>query len=190
MSIVSIHYALCAIGLFVGIAAADWQTTSLVPDARDCPPVVFVKRQHFDRPFGIGTIIGWKIYKPGGGIYIYDPQQPEAEAKEIFRRDDGVIFDMSLSFDAKKLLFAWKQCAHSTTSGPLTVSHVWSGDTANLILDPSTPTASSQKPNHSFWTRKGGTEWAQVDFSRPTTLSQIAVYWFDDQPGGGCAIPL
>ena len=188
--LVLIHCALCALGLFVGIAAADSQTTSLSPDARDCPPVVFVKRQHFDRPFGIGTIIGWKIYKPGGGIYIYDPQQPETDAKEIFRRDDGVIFDMSLSFDAKKLLFAWKQCAHSTTSGPLTVSHVWSGDTANLILDPSTPTASAQKPNHSFWTRKEGAEWAQVNFSRPTTLSQIAVYWFDDQPGGGCAIPL
>ncbi len=111
MIILLIHYALCAIGLCVGIAAADSQTTSLSPDPQACPAIVFVKRQHFDRPFGIGTIIGWKIYKPGGGIYICDPQQPETDAKEIFRRDDGVIFDMSLSFDAKKLLFAWKQCA-------------------------------------------------------------------------------
>ncbi|MHC4743050.1 MAG: hypothetical protein ACYS8Z_14130, partial [Planctomycetota bacterium] len=24
-----------------------------------CPPIAFVKRRHFDRPFGIGSMIGW-----------------------------------------------------------------------------------------------------------------------------------
>ena len=80
------------------------------PRVEDCGPIVFVKRQHFDRPFGIGSIIGWDIYKPGGGIYVYDPQRPEEGAREIFRRDDGVIFDISLSFDANKVLFAWRRC--------------------------------------------------------------------------------
>ena len=80
------------------------------PRAEDCGPIVFVKRQHFDRPFGIGSIIGWNIYKPGGGIYVYDPRRPEQGAREIFRRDDGVVFDMSLSFDARTILFAWRRC--------------------------------------------------------------------------------
>jgi hypothetical protein len=76
--------------------------------------MAFVKRQHFDKPFGIGTIIAWDIYKPGGGICVYDPKDPQAAAREVFRRDDGVIFDMSASFDAKKLLFAWRKCSSKT----------------------------------------------------------------------------
>ena len=62
-------------------------------NTKDCPPVAFVKRQHFDRPFGIGTMIGWDIYKPGGGICVYDPRRPDEGARRIFRRDDGVVFD-------------------------------------------------------------------------------------------------
>jgi len=94
-----------------------------LPSTKDCPPIVFVKRPHFDRPFGIGTIIGWDIYKPGGGIYLYDPKHPERGAKEIWRQDEGVIFDMSLSFDAQKLLFAWRKCSvRGNTKGPPTVS--------------------------------------------------------------------
>ncbi len=80
------------------------------PGIEECGPIIFVKRQHFDRPFGIGSMIGWKIYKPGGGIYVYDPAGPEHPAREIFRCDDGVVFDLSLSFDAAKVLFAWRRC--------------------------------------------------------------------------------
>ncbi|MGB2820834.1 MAG: hypothetical protein WBF17_07630, partial [Phycisphaerae bacterium] len=69
----------------------------------------FVKRHHFGRPFGIGTMMCWDIVRDyGGGIYVYDPNQPGAGAREVFRRDDGVIFDMSLSYDARKLLFSWR----------------------------------------------------------------------------------
>jgi hypothetical protein len=94
---------LCSVFAEARLLAAQEDVLS----AKDCPPIVFVKRHHFDRPFGIGTIIGWDIYKPGGGICIFDPSHPEEGARDIFWRNDGVIFDMSLSFDAKKLLFAW-----------------------------------------------------------------------------------
>ncbi|MDP6636015.1 MAG: DUF1080 domain-containing protein [Phycisphaerae bacterium] len=75
------------------------------------PRLVFVKRHHFKRPFGIGSIIGWNIFIPGGGIYTRDLTKtgPSAET-ELFRNDDGIIYDMSLSFDAKKILFAWRDC--------------------------------------------------------------------------------
>ena len=48
-----------------------------------CPPIVFVKRPHFDRPFGLGTIIGWDIYRPGGGIYVIDPRHPDSPEREM-----------------------------------------------------------------------------------------------------------
>ncbi|MBN2137096.1 MAG: hypothetical protein JW720_04765 [Sedimentisphaerales bacterium] len=174
---------LCAAGALAAGAPADIDTA-------DCPPIAFVKRPHFDRPFGIGTIIGWDIYKPGGGIYIYDPAEPGSGAREIFRRDDGVIFDMSPSFDAKKLLFAWRKCTHrNNKKGPLTVSRVWTDDTLDYIMELSEPLNSGQKPNHSFWDRKGQTEWAEVNFTSPLQISRISVYWFDDKPTGGCAVP-
>jgi hypothetical protein len=75
------------------------------PRVEECGPIVLVKRQHFDRPFGIGSMVGWNIYRPGEGIYVYDPRQPERAAEEIFRHDDGVVFDMSLSSDAPRVLF-------------------------------------------------------------------------------------
>jgi mono/diheme cytochrome c family protein len=99
-----------------------WLTSGACADgitAEDCPPIAFVKRQHFDKPFGIGTIIAWDIYKPGGGIYVCDPKKPQVGAREVFRRDDGVIFDMSASFDAKKLLFAWRKCSSKTNRKPV-----------------------------------------------------------------------
>jgi hypothetical protein len=156
----------------------------------DCPPIAFVKRQHFDRPFGIGTIIGWDIYKPGGGIYVYDPQRGEDGIREIFQRDDGVVFDMSISYDASKLLFSWRKCRRGENrKGILSVSRVWRDDTLNHIMEFSEPWNSGQKPNHSFWDHKGGQEWVEVNFEQPERISLTGVYWFDDQPTGGCAVP-
>jgi hypothetical protein len=72
-----------------------------------CPPVAYVKRHHFGKPFGVGTIYCWKIYRPGCGIYIHDPAKPGEGDREIFKSDDGVIFDMEKSYDAKKLMFSY-----------------------------------------------------------------------------------
>lgn len=135
-------------------------------------------------------MIGWDIYKPGGGIYIYNPQRSEDGAREIFRRDDGVVFDFSPSFDAKKLLFSWRKCSsRGNRKGPLLVSRVWRDDTLNYVMELSEPLNSGQKPNHSFWDRKGEQEWAEVNFEQTERISRIRVYWFDDQPTGGCEVP-
>jgi cytochrome c553 len=56
-------------------------------------------------------------------------------------------------------------------------------------MELSEPLNSGQKPNHSFWDRKGRQEWAEINFDNTERVSRIKVYWFDDQPTGGCAIP-
>ena len=74
---------------------------------RRCPPIALVKRHHFRSPGAGGVLLCWDSFAPGGGIYTYDPQDPEAGMREIFRGDSGVVFDMSVSYDARKLLFSW-----------------------------------------------------------------------------------
>ena len=32
-------------------------------------------------------------------------------------------------------------------------------------------------------------EWIQMEFPKPSTVSQAEVYWFDDEPGGGVRVP-
>jgi len=40
-----------------------------------------------------------------------------------------------------------------------------------------------------FWPHTGTNEWVQYDFDTPLTVKGVKVYWFDDKPGGGCALP-
>lgn len=40
-----------------------------------------------------------------------------------------------------------------------------------------------------WWPRKGTTEWVQYDFAQSTTISEVAVYWFDDTDIGECRLP-
>ncbi len=36
-----------------------------VEAVKGCGKFAFVKRHHFNRPFGVGTIYCWQIYRPG-----------------------------------------------------------------------------------------------------------------------------
>lgn len=44
-------------------------------------------------------------------------------------------------------------------------------------------------PQMDWWPHNGATEWLQYDFTTPTTVSGAEVYWFQDHPSGGCAVP-
>jgi DUF1680 family protein len=48
--------------------------------------------------------------------------------------------------------------------------------------DPASP------PFH-WWPHKGTTEWVEYLFEKPATVSQTAVYWFDDTGDGECRVP-
>ena len=96
-----------AIELRVASSEAARRPTGPPLDA--LPPIAFITRHPFKRPFGIGTYIAWDIVaKPGGGICVLGPGAGPGRLREIFRRDDGVVFDMSASHDARKLLFSWR----------------------------------------------------------------------------------
>jgi DUF1680 family protein len=40
-----------------------------------------------------------------------------------------------------------------------------------------------------WWPLKDTIEWVQYDFDKAYTLSESKVYWYDDKPWGGCALP-
>jgi DUF1680 family protein len=42
---------------------------------------------------------------------------------------------------------------------------------------------------YDWWPSKDTWEWVQYDFEKPCRISKTKVYWFDDEPDGGCRIP-
>ena len=44
-------------------------------------------------------------------------------------------------------------------------------------------------PYYHWWPKNGGTEWISYTFKSPATVSRSTVWWFDDQPWGGCSVP-
>jgi len=93
------------------VVAATASPTAALAAMEKSPEIVFIKRHHIRPPFGLGTMYAWDCYSPGGGIYALDPRRPERPHREIFRRDDGVVFNIELSYDARKILFAWMSLA-------------------------------------------------------------------------------
>jgi hypothetical protein len=73
----------------------------------------------------------------------------------------------------------------------MTASHCFENDTLTALGDQLGPRSSNDHsiPRMTWWDHKGTNEWVQYDFGKPKRVSKIAVYWFDDLPGGGCALP-
>jgi hypothetical protein len=70
-------------------------------------------------------------------------------------------------------------------------SHVWQADTADALNDQELPTSSGDGsiPRLTWWNHRGTMEWAQYEFAKPTEVSKVSVYWFDDTGAGQCRIP-
>ncbi len=73
-----------------------------------CPPVAFIQRKAQGRNGTNGTMHA-RMTSVGSAICVYDPARPEDGVKTIFDDPEGFIFDMSPSYDAKKLVFAYKK---------------------------------------------------------------------------------
>jgi DUF1680 family protein len=64
-------------------------------------------------------------------------------------------------------------------------------ETADNVADGAAPASSGDYnvPRLTFWPHKGTSEWVQVDFERPRSVSSVEVYWFDDTGVGECRLP-
>jgi uncharacterized protein len=60
----------------------------------------------------------------------------------------------------------------------------------NDQVTPRTAAERDRAPNFDFWPHKGTAEWVQYDFEKPTRVSAITVYWFDDTGRGECRLPV
>ena len=74
----------------------------------DCPPIAFIRRKDYGRRGTNATMLG-RGTSIGSSICIYDPARPEKGVKTIFDSRDGFIFDMSPSYDARRLVFSYRE---------------------------------------------------------------------------------
>jgi hypothetical protein len=70
-------------------------------------------------------------------------------------------------------------------------SHCFANDTVDAMNDQVLPQNSIDHsiPRFTWWDHRGSTEWVQYDLKRPTVLTGVEVYWFDDTGRGACRIP-
>ncbi|MFO1077721.1 MAG: glycoside hydrolase family 127 protein [Planctomycetota bacterium] len=84
-------------------------------------------------------------------------------------------------------------------SWQIAASHCYRYDTPEALRDGKVPgtggvggaggAAEPRFPRFTWWDHKGTLETVDYTFPRPREVSRVAVWWFDDQPGGGCAVP-
>jgi len=71
-------------------------------------------------------------------------------------------------------------------------SFAHAGDAAEALCDGKTPKDSADHsiPRFTWWAHKGTSEWVRYDLAKPTRVTGVEVYWFDDEARKGrCRVP-
>ncbi len=68
------------------------------------------------------------------------------------------------------------------------VSQGKSGESINDLWNPKDSNDHSHPYLH-WWPSKGTEEWVEYEFEKPSTVSEVQVYWFDDTGQGECRVP-
>ena len=65
------------------------------------------------------------------------------------------------------------------------------GVNPRAVNDQSEPGSSRDATSFFFhwWPEKGSTEWVEYAFEKPSRVSEVEVYWFDDTGSGECRVP-
>jgi len=94
---------------------------------RRCPPFAFIKRTAHARKGTNGTMLGQMNLgaKMGSKICTYDPARPEAGVKTVFESKDGFVFDMSASYDAKRIVFSFMDNVVENARTQEDSFHIW-----------------------------------------------------------------
>lgn len=141
-----------------------------------------------------------------GGVTVL-----RGEARRAVRGEDGIATSTAVPFTAIPY-YAWahrevgemavwlpteetrvrlKPAPTIASASRASASHVWQNDTVEALHDQLEPASSIDHdiPRHTWWDHVGTREWVQYDFARPTTVSAVEVYWFDDTGRGRCRVP-
>lgn len=75
------------------------------------------------KPLNISHVYVYHVegYRPGGGLYIFRPDDKGGQLKQIFDAKEGMITTAQLSYDAKEIVFAMRRGGH-VASNP--VAHI------------------------------------------------------------------
>ncbi|MAG58964.1 MAG: hypothetical protein CMJ83_21970 [Planctomycetes bacterium] len=81
--------------------------------------ILLVKR----RPLNISHVYVYHVegYRPGGGLYVFSPDEDGGEMKCLFDAGEGMITTADLSYDGKEVVFAMRRGGH-VASNP--VAHI------------------------------------------------------------------
>jgi hypothetical protein len=73
----------------------------------------------------------------------------------------------------------------------VSASHCFGSDTVEALGDGVAPSSSddSSIPRFTWWPHKGSQEWVQYTLAKPTNVTGVEVYWFDDTGRGECRVP-
>ena len=81
--------------------------------------ILLVKR----KPLDISHVYVYHVegYRPGGGLYVFTPQEDGGQLKCIFDAGEGMITTADLSYDGREIVFALRRGGH-VASNP--VAHI------------------------------------------------------------------
>ncbi|TWT83449.1 Non-reducing end beta-L-arabinofuranosidase [Planctomycetes bacterium CA13] len=141
-----------------------------------------------------------------GGVTVL-----RGEANAVSRQENGTIADRTAAITFIPY-FAWchrganemrvwiPRSPDLATVSPIptiastskaTASHKHGADTINALADQILPANSidHEIPRFTWWNHRGTQEWVQYELDKPTMVSKVAVYWFDDTGRGACRVP-
>jgi len=75
------------------------------------------------KPLEISHVYVYHVegFRPGGGLYIFTPDETGGQLRRIFDAGEGMITTADLSYDGREIVFAWRRGGH-VASNP--VGHV------------------------------------------------------------------
>ncbi|MBM4088304.1 MAG: glycoside hydrolase family 127 protein [Planctomycetes bacterium] len=141
-----------------------------------------------------------------GGVTVL-----EGKASAVYRTGDGTVASRSKAITmipyyawchrGANEMAVWLPCSSERAVAPplptiagtsrATASHCWRADNIAALNDQIEPARSDdhEVPRFTWWDHRGTVEWVQYEFAKPTAVSTVSVYWFDDAGRGGCRVP-
>jgi hypothetical protein len=119
-----------------------------------------------------------------------DPEQVDFIAVPYYAWDNRDPGQMVVWIPEDAALAEAKPDPTIASESNVTASH--NNDSLQAANDQVEPAKSNDQtvPRLTWWDHRGTHEWVQYEFKKPTRVSAVEVYWFDDTGTGACRVPL